>query len=332
MIKILKIIFISFLSFAFQKEVSLESRGNCYKDNFLNIFDIILMVEKIHKKKECQKSDINNDSNTDTLDLNLLTDEVLSFRILQDSIFKDLQLDNQIKYKLIDEIDFTKDCFVQGLVYFQKHNQLIVSCGLYGKSSLLRFSMSSKKIIEKINLDSDLFAEGITIFSNYLIQLTWKENYSFYYRFNDFFSLSHKIFHFNKSMKRKEGWGITTDLFEKYIITSDGSANLYFFYSDTLELAHTLVIKGRLVDGAKIRYLNELEYINGKVWSNIWFKNIILMVSPYDGSVNWLDFSNFAKKHSSKAMNGIAYDSLNQHIFITGKKWGKIYIIQPSNF
>ncbi len=211
-----------------------------------------------------------------------------------------------------DSTAFTQGlCFVDGLLY--------EGTGLYGQSSLRRGSLSGKNQVVK-HLSADLFGEGITIWHERIIQLIWKSGVRLIWN--------------KKNMQLKEkvfcstmGWGLTHD--DNWLIMSDGGNFLYFFEPETFRLNHRLAVRDR---GKPIYYLNELEFIKGEIWANIWKDNRIARINPDTGQViAWLDMSPLVdligSNDQENVLNGIAWDSVGDRIFVTGKRWNKLFEI-----
>ncbi|RCW53343.1 glutaminyl-peptide cyclotransferase [Halanaerobium sp. ST460_2HS_T2] len=223
----------------------------------------------------------------------------------------------ELNYQVIESYRHDPKAFTQGLEIFD--NNLYEGTGLYGKSSLRKLEIKSGRILDKINLSSDYFGEGITILNNKIYQLSWKENIAFVYDLN--FNLIKKI---NYS---EEGWGLAND--GKHLIMSNGSEYLYFRNPDTFELAKKIKVrtKDRL-----IKNINELEYQNGFIYANIWQTDYIIKIDAASGKVSaYLDLSGILKTDYTgeiNVLNGIAYDSTNKTFLVTGKLWPKIYRIK----
>jgi len=226
-----------------------------------------------------------------------------------------------LQYKIIDSYPHDTAAFTQGLVL--NEGFLYEGTGLYGESSLRKVEMETGKVLQQYNLPGKFFGEGITVFDNRIYQLTWKKQTGFIYdletfRLLDVFIYSH------------EGWGITHN--GEYLIISDGTSVLRFI--DPLKLKEVKQIN--VSDGdTPVDRLNELEYINGYIYANIWQTDIIAIIDPETGKVNsWLDLSGILKdvKTNEKidVLNGIAFDSERGHLLITGKLWPKIFRIKIS--
>eukprot|EP01121_Diplochlamys_sp_Union-15-3_P013111 TRINITY_DN4030_c0_g1_i3.p1 TRINITY_DN4030_c0_g1~~TRINITY_DN4030_c0_g1_i3.p1 ORF type:complete len:243 (-),score=47.31 TRINITY_DN4030_c0_g1_i3:53-781(-) len=171
-----------------------------------------------------------------------------------------------------------------------------------------------------MTLSDEYFGEGITEWNDKLIQLTWRNKKGFVYDKN--FDLI-QDFNFNI-----EGWGITHD--GVHLIVSDGSDKLFFWNPNTFTTVKTISVK---LNGSPLRFLNELEYVNGYVLANVWYQNFIVIISPTNGDVvGKIDLAGLAPIGPGvDVLNGIAYDAVHQRLFVTGKQWPKLYhiILQP---
>jgi glutamine cyclotransferase len=220
-------------------------------------------------------------------------------------------------YTVVNVYPHDSAAFTQGLVF--EDGVLYEGTGLYGFSTLRRVELETGAILQLYTLADEFFGEGITIFHDKIIQLTW---------------LSHKGFVYDKCSFRllqefnypTEGWGITHD--GGQLIMSDGTAMLYFLDPETFERTGQIEV----YDSAPVSRLNELEYINGAVYANIWLEEKIAVISPQTGQVKaWIDIAGI--QATSNIVNGIAYDARDHRLFITGKRWSELFEIRlvPSN-
>jgi len=211
------------------------------------------------------------------------------------------------------------NAFTQGLFYHQE--QLFESTGHYGQSSISQININTGEIIKHRALKKSVFGEGITLWDNELIQLTWKSGQVYRYSLSDF-SLQ-------KTQKiQGEGWGITHN--GQSLITSNGSAQLSF--RDPLSLAEQSTLNVSYL-GRPLKNLNELEWVNGCILANIWQSPYIAIIDPSTGQTNGLiDLSRIVaheqKTGTSEVANGIAWLAENQRLLITGKYWQRIYEIE----
>jgi glutamine cyclotransferase len=206
--------------------------------------------------------------------------------------------------------------FTQGLLYAD--GVLYESAGLYGQSTLRKLELESGAVLLEEHLDAQYFAEGLTLLDGKLYQLTWKENKGFIYDPQDFRQLGTFTY-------STEGWGLTTD--GSSLILSDGSANLYFIDPKTMQTSRTLLVS---LDGAPLERLNELEFIRGEIYANIWYKDLIVRINPESGEVIGVIDCGILREGQDAplpkdVLNGIAYDAQGDQLFITGKNWPWIY-------
>jgi glutamine cyclotransferase len=227
------------------------------------------------------------------------------------------------KYEIVNEYPHDANAFTQGLEY---HNgYLYESTGLHKQSSLRKVELETGKVLEKIDLESKYFAEGMTIKDNKIYQLTWQSNQGFIYDLNKF--EFEKVFGYGKSI---EGWGLTHD--DTHLIKTDGTERMWFINTDTYKEDYFIET---YTNKRKVDKLNELEYINGKIFANVWQKNYILIVNPKNGAIDGiLDLNGLQSKAGQRGednvLNGIAYDKENDRLFVTGKKWNKLFEIKYS--
>ncbi len=225
-------------------------------------------------------------------------------------------------FKVINEFPHDPEAFTQGLEY---HNGVLYeSTGQYdGQSSLRRVDLSSGQVQKKINLSSQYFGEGITIVGNRIIQLTWRENVALVYDLQTFAKIGEFSYGNNK-----EGWGLCYD--GNHLILSDGTNRLYFLNKDTFREEYSVTVHSHQ---GPVGSLNELEYINGKVYANVYQKDIIVIINPQSGAVegeiNLIGlYPEKDKILYDNELNGIAYDRQNDRLFVTGKNWSKLFEIE----
>ncbi|MCW3984658.1 MAG: glutaminyl-peptide cyclotransferase [Candidatus Bathyarchaeota archaeon] len=219
-------------------------------------------------------------------------------------------------YQIINTYPHDTNAFTQGLVFHQ--GVLYESTGGYGNSYLRRVDISSGNVLQEFKLSNAFFGEGLALVNNSLIQLTWLEHTGFVYD-KETFSLVGN-FSYNT-----EGWGLTYD--GTKLIMSDGSSTLYFMDPTTYAITGQITVK----DGNKpVNYLNELEYVNGDVYANIFLEQKIAIFNPQTGQVkSWIDLSGIHQSSDlNSVLNGIAYDQQNDRLYITGKNWPNLYQIK----
>ena len=222
-------------------------------------------------------------------------------------------------YKVINVYPHDRNAFTQGLVF--DNGDLIEGTGLYHRSSLRRVSLKTGEILQYHELPPHLFGEGVAIHNNKIIQLTWQSNVGFVYD-KDSFKLLRK---FNYPT---EGWGITFD--GEHLVMSDGTANLFFLHPDSFEEQKRIKVRDN--NGA-VKRLNELEFIEGEIYANVFQTDRIARINPKTGRVvGWIDLTGILATEERgrpvDVLNGIAYDSENNRLFVTGKLWHKLFEIK----
>lgn len=223
-------------------------------------------------------------------------------------------------YKVIATYPHDTTSFTQGLV-FASDGQMYESTGLQGESTLRRVDIATGKTLQRVDVPSQYFAEGLALVGDELLQLTWQHKIGFVYDRTTF--KQKRTFSYPT-----EGWGIAYDGTSQ-LVMSDGSDTLTFLDPKTFAPGKKL----RVLDAGKpVSNLNELEWIEGEIWANVWMTDRIARISPKTGEVNaWLDLSSLYPASQrippADVMNGIAYDRATRRIFITGKKWPRLYQI-----
>jgi glutamine cyclotransferase len=222
-------------------------------------------------------------------------------------------------YEVIKAYPHDKGAFTQGLVFYQ--GALYESTGLNGSSSLRRVELETGKVLKKIEVPIEFFAEGLALFNGRLYQLTWQTQRGFVYDLDSF----NKLREFSYA---GEGWGLTRDAHS--LIMSDGSSRIRFIDPDTFEVQRLITVQD---NGRDVLQLNELEYIKGEIYANIWMNDRIARIDPQSGKVNaWIDLSGLlppeARPDPGAVLNGIAYDESSDRLFVTGKLWPKLFEIK----
>lgn len=224
----------------------------------------------------------------------------------------------EYKLEVVAEYPHDTGSYTQGLFFHD--GQMYESTGLHGKSTFRKVDVETGEALEKLNFDKKYFVEGSVIWNGNLYILTWESRVAFIY---DAETLEYK-----SSWKYpREGWGITTD--GKHLIASDGTANLYFMDENFAQKKKVLVT----IEDRPVRFLNELEYIDGKIWANVYTADEIVIIDPKDGRVEGvIDCRGLLPKElrtpDTDVLNGIAYDEKTGKIYLTGKNWPKIYEIK----
>ncbi len=225
-----------------------------------------------------------------------------------------------LKYKLINTYPHDINAFTQGLEFYK--DTLYEGTGLNGESSLRKTDYKTGKIYKKIDLDRKYFGEGISILNDKVYQLTWQSGVGFIYDTN-----LNKTGEF-KYQNSKEGWGLCNDGTTLY--KSDGTEKIWQLDPETLAEKNFINV---YTNRHKITRINELEWVNGKIYTNVWQKNALAIIDPKTGAVegiiNLSDLHNKVTKHPQlDVLNGIAYDKKTGHLFVTGKKWDKMFEIE----
>lgn len=228
-------------------------------------------------------------------------------------------------YKIVKTYPHDRQAFTQGLVV---HNGFFYE-GTGGKngdpfySSIRKVEIETGKVLQKFDLARNFFGEGITILNDKIYQLTWREGTGFVYDLNDFKLL--REFRYSG-----EGWGLTND--GANLIMSDGTHVIRFINPETFETVRTLSVFDQ--KNKPLMEINELEYIKGEIWANVWMKGEIVRIDPATGKlVGIIDLEKLADEQMDKdreadVLNGIAYDEANDRLFVTGKKWRNLFEIK----
>ncbi len=227
-----------------------------------------------------------------------------------------------LKYTIVNTFPHDTASFTEGLEF---HNDtLFESTGQKGGSYFRKYDYKTGNVYKQTNLDAKYFGEGITFVNNKLYQLTWQEKKGFIYNANTL--KLEKTFTYEKDI---EGWGMTND--GKYIYQTDGTEKIWKMDPNTLKMIDYINVYS---GSAKIKSINELEWINGLIYSNVWQKDAIAVVNPLNGAVEGiLDLSGlrkFVKNSTAEVLNGIAYNPKTKTIFVTGKNWDKMFEIKVS--
>jgi glutaminyl-peptide cyclotransferase len=241
-------------------------------------------------------------------------------------------------YEIVNTYKHDPKAFTQGLAYY--NGFLYESTGEYEESTLRKVELQTGKVVQKIAVADEYFAEGMTILNGKIYQITWREHKAFVYDLETFKLL-------REIQYKGSGWGLTND--GTQLIMSDGTYSLKFLDPETFDppVRTTLVKKE---DGTPVYHLNELEFVKGEIWANIWHSentatqsehgflpnlgkpNYIARIDPASGRVvGWIDLSNISPEDvedSENTLNGIAYDAQGDRIFVTGKNWKHLFEIK----
>ena len=222
-------------------------------------------------------------------------------------------------YKVVAKYPHSTDSYTEGFFYLD--GMFWEGTGISGRSAVLAIDPETGKVLQRRDLPSQYFGEGIVDWGPNIYEWTWKSHVCFVY---DRFSLRPlKQFTYTG-----EGWGMTRT--KKQLITSDGTATLRFRDPDTFQVTRHILVKDgiKMIDG-----LNELEFIKGEIYANVWHSDMIARISPKDGHViAWIDLTGLLPSNqmmdAESVLNGIAYDPQHDRLFVTGKQWPTVFEIK----
>lgn len=228
-------------------------------------------------------------------------------------------------YTIINEYPHDQKAYTQGLEFY--NDTLYESTGKKGQSFIRKLDFTSGQVFEQINLDENYFGEGITILNNKIHQLTWQSGLGFIYDLNTFKKLDN--FQYGKS---RQGWGFTNN--DKSLIKSDGTEKIWFLNPETMieEKYIETVTNSAIVDSA-----NELEFVNGKIYANVYQKPSVMIIDSKTGAIEGvINFSGLSDKitetenwdKTNNVLNGIAYHPKRKTFFVTGKFWDKMFEVK----
>jgi glutamine cyclotransferase len=222
-------------------------------------------------------------------------------------------------YEVVNTFPHDPDAFTQGLIF--QDGALVESTGLERHSTLRRVELQTGKVLQKVDVPRDFFAEGMTLYGGKIYQLTWKGEKGFVYDPQTF----QKTGEFTYD---GEGWGLTHDT--DSLILSDGSPQIRFIDPANNRVKRTITVTDA---GRPVMELNELEYVKGEIYANVWHRNVVARIDPQTGRVKgWVDFSGLLKPgdvtDEEAVLNGIAYDEATDRLFVTGKLWPKLFEVR----
>ncbi|HEY7913069.1 MAG TPA: glutaminyl-peptide cyclotransferase [Blastocatellia bacterium] len=222
-------------------------------------------------------------------------------------------------YEVVNKYPHDTEAFLQGLVYHD--SGFYESTGGNGQSSLRRVELESGRVLKKVMLAEEDFGEGLALVEDKLVQLTWQSGKGYVYDRDTF----RKLREFSYSM---EGWGLAFD--GKRLILSDGSNTLTFLDPRTYQVIGKLNVT---LGGRPLTKINELEFIEGEIWANVWHEEVLLRIDPATGAVNsMVDLRGLRPRETVQdteaVLNGIAYDPVARRIFVSGKRWPSIFEIR----
>ena len=226
----------------------------------------------------------------------------------------------QYRADVLEKKAISREFFVQGLEFDGPH--LYLSAGQYHRSQLVRFNFANLEVESRRKLRGDIFAEGVTVLGDKVYQLTWRKGAMLVYD-REALTLSHTL------PLKGQGWGLTNNGSE--LIYSDGSDRLYFLDPENAAILREIAVTE---DGRPVAKLNELEWIDGEIWANIWYADRIVIINPQTGVVRAsIDLRGLLpaseRRANTDVLNGIARDPRDGSIWVTGKYWPWLYRIQP---
>jgi glutamine cyclotransferase len=226
-----------------------------------------------------------------------------------------------VAHEIIASYPHDQSAFTQGLVWAD--GGFFESTGLFGESSLRRVAFPTGEVLQRTDLPDEVFGEGLALVDDRLVQLTWRSRRGFVYDRTSFALLGDFTY-------ETEGWGLTYD--GGSLIMSDGSDTLTYVDPNTLQPWHRLSVT---LDGRPVWELNELEWIQGEIWANVWQTELIVRIDPASGRVtSFLDLTGLfppdRRTSPDDVLNGIAYDPESGRVFVTGKRWPLLFEIRPA--
>ncbi len=219
--------------------------------------------------------------------------------------------------EVVAEFPHDVEAFTQGLAIVD--GQLYEGTGQYGRSELRKVDLETGRVLQRVPLDRRYFGEGIAIWGDRIIQLTWKAGLAIVYDKETLKPLG--TFRYEG-----EGWGLTHD--GEHLIISDGSSTLRFLDPKTFKVVRRLPVTN---NRRRVTRLNELEYVNGDIWANVWMEDYLVRINPENGEVvSTVDLRGLMPRrpHEQAVLNGIAYDDKSGRLFVTGKLWPTLFEIK----
>ena len=222
-------------------------------------------------------------------------------------------------FEIVNTFPHDPGAFTEGLVY--QDGILFEGTGLWGQSDIREVELETGEVIRSQDLEAQYFGEGVTLFNGRIYQLTWQEHTGFIYE-PDTFDLVDTFDY------PTEGWGLTHNGQE--LIMSDGTSTIFFLAPETLQEARRITVRDHT---GPVNRINEMEYINGEIWANIWLTDLIARISPDTGNVlGYVDLTGLLDPgqltQEVDVLNGIAYDAENERLFVTGKYWPSLFEIE----
>jgi len=251
--------------------------------------------------------------------LALLLAASASWLLAQGSRKAPMQRPREYTVKIVHTFPHDTDAYTQGLAY--RDGFLYEGTGRNGRSSLRKVRLETGEVVQRRELPQEYFGEGIALIGNEVVQLTWKSQVGFVYDVSDFRLLRQFSY-------TGEGWGLATN--GREVFMSDGTAEIRVLDIDTLKEKRRFTVRD---DGISVRELNELEFVDGELFANVWQTDRIARISPQTGQVvGWIDLSGILspiyRRERDAVLNGIAYDAKQKRLFVTGKLWPNIFEIK----
>ena len=222
-------------------------------------------------------------------------------------------------YEVVNVYPHDPAAFTQGLIFLD--GKLLESTGQEGESTLRSVDLESGQVLRKVDVADQYFAEGMTVLKGKIYQLTWQHQIGFIYDYQTFQQIGQFSY-------EGQGWGLTND--GQSLILSDGSNLIRFIDPNSFRVTRTIAVAD---NGTPVNKLNELEFIQGEIYANIWHDNRIVTINPQTGAAtSWIDCSGLIKRSEAPdqeaVLNGIALDQASGRLFVTGKLWPKLFEIK----
>jgi len=252
-----------------------------------------------------------------TLSLMRQAFEILSTTILVLTAASALAQTPTYGFEVLNRYPHDTAAFTEGLVY--TGGALYESTGLYGSSSMRQVDLRTGTVVHTVSLASQYFGEGATVLGGKIYQLTWQSQTAFVYDATTFAPLRQFFY-------TGEGWGLTDD--DRYLIMSDGTSQIRFVDPATFQTVKAIAVHDQ--QGAALTNINELEYINGEIYANVWLTDLVARIDPTTGLIlGWIDFSGLLPPGTSAdVLNGIAFDTATGHLLVTGKLWPYLFEVR----